>query len=651
MAQDGVAEALPSPRGAGDKRVSGPASKHQRSPKPNPWRNKDDEAPCTVETAHGTATSPLSLPPPPAASAPPSSAAPRVIDRVIDRTRAGRAAEQRGAVNPDEKTLADEDEDEDEDEPCDDYKTKHHPLPALQQFCATPLGLLVANNAISLYALFTMDTVIECSGGTPEADHLCVLVHGLWGNPAHLAQVAKALRDQYPVDKVWIKVANRNSGSFTYDGIELGGERLCLEIEEELQLIESKGGKIKKLSLVGYSLGGLVARYAIGLLHAKGILDQVECMNFTAFASPFLGVRTPLKGWANHVWNVLGARTLSISGRQLFGIDKFRNTGRPLLSVLTDPNSIFMSGLRRFKRHTLYSNIVNDRAAVYYTTGITKTDPYVDLDKIRPRYVQGYEDVILDPISPFSPRPPSSQGPDHQPGSRALKWLKRVPFFVALAIFVPIGVLAFLVNSAIQTVRSSKRVKAHNRGLTDVDISVYRVLPLWIKEMRGAVEDAYENLNSSQNQEFLGSASDEDDSETEGAPPAAVQANGDSTGTNGTSGANGASKKRDSEKRCNGDAGAAAAAEVTPEEEEEAEGEAILALERKQSHPGQPTLALAPYQFKMIESLDTLKWHKYPVWIHKNNHSHAAIIVRTVKPSFDEGYVVLRHWLNEEFII
>ncbi|KAL8388107.1 hypothetical protein RB595_009457 [Gaeumannomyces hyphopodioides] len=642
MAQDGVAEPVPSPRGAGDKRVSGPASQHQHCPKPNPWRNRHDEAPCTAETAHGTATSPLSFPPPPAVSPPPSSAAPRV-----ERTSAGRATEQRGAVNPDEKTLADEDE----DEPCDNYKTKHHPLPALQQFCATPLGLLIANNAISLYALLTMDTVIECSGGTPEADHLCVLVHGLWGNPAHLAQVAKALRDQYPADKLWIKVANRNSGSFTYDGIELGGERLCLEIEEELQLVESQGGKIKKLSLVGYSLGGLVARYAIGLLHAKDILDQVECMNFTAFASPFLGVRTPLKGWANHVWNALGARTLSISGRQLFGIDKFRNTGRPLLSVLTDPDSIFMSGLRRFKRHTLYSNIVNDRAAVYYTTGITKTDPYVDLDKIRPRYVQGYEDVILDPISPFSPRPPSSQGHDRQPGSRALKWLKRVPFFVALAVFVPVGVLAFLVNSVIQTVRSSKRVKAHNRGLTDVDISVYRMLPLWIKEMRGAVEDAYENLNSSQNQEFLGSASDEDDSETEAAPRVVVQANGGSASTNGTSGANGASKRRNSEKKSNGDAGAAALAEVTPEEEEEAEGEAILALERKQSHPGQPTLALAPYQFKMIESLDTLKWHKYPVWIHKNNHSHAAIIVRTVKPSFDEGYVVLRHWLNEEFII
>jgi hypothetical protein len=100
----------------------------------------------------------------------------------------------------------------------------------------------------------------------------------LWGNPNHMANMAKALRAQYRPDKLYILVAKRNAGSFTYDGIELGGERVCVEIEEELQVIESKGGKIKKLSVVGYSLGGLVARYAIGLLYAKGVLDTLECM-------------------------------------------------------------------------------------------------------------------------------------------------------------------------------------------------------------------------------------------------------------------------------------------------------------------------------------------------------------------------------------
>lgn len=149
----------------------------------------------------------------------------------------------------------------------------------------------------------------EYTGGSLEADHLCVLVHGvrcenkkkknhlwlhvahnrlgrlanrdtsqLWGNPNHMASVAKTIRAQYPPEKVYLLVAERNSGSFTYDGIECGGERVCLEIEEELESIKRRGGNIKKISIVGYSLGGLVARYAIGLLHARGVLDNLECM-------------------------------------------------------------------------------------------------------------------------------------------------------------------------------------------------------------------------------------------------------------------------------------------------------------------------------------------------------------------------------------
>lgn len=98
----------------------------------------------------------------------------------------------------------------------------------------------------------------------------------LWGNPNHMKSVAKALRETYSEDELYLLVAKRNSDSFTYDGIERGGERVCLEIEEELEKVRNKGGKITKLSIVGYSLGGLVARYAIGLLEMRGILREVE---------------------------------------------------------------------------------------------------------------------------------------------------------------------------------------------------------------------------------------------------------------------------------------------------------------------------------------------------------------------------------------
>ncbi|KAI1850729.1 hypothetical protein JX265_004440 [Neoarthrinium moseri] len=438
---------------------------------------------------------------------------------------------------------------------------------------------------------------MEYNGGGPEADHLCVLVHGLWGNPSHMKSVAKALRAEHPADKLYLLVAKRNTGSFTYDGIERGGERVCLEIEEELEAIKRKGGKITKLSVVGYSLGGLVARYAVGLLGAKGVLDEVEPMNFTTFASPHLGVRSPLRGWHNHVWNVLGARTLSMSGRQLFTIDDFRGTGKPLLAILADPNSIFMSSLARFKRRTLYTNIVNDRSAVYYTTGIAKADPYTNMDRIKANYVEGYEDVILDPQNPISPRTPKMSPATFASVKESSLWyIRNAPIALFLVVFIPVGIVGFLVNSVFQNFFSSRRIKLHEKGLAGIQVENYRV-PIMIKELREAVEDVYENINSSQHQEFLAPSDDDDDAELD-----------------------------ERERR-------------------------TLTLERRQSHPQWPTLALAPEQFDMIRSLDKLGWRKYPVWIHKHRHSHAAIIVRTEKPSFSEGHVVMKHWLKEEFLV
>ena len=315
-------------------------------------------------------------------------------------------------------------------------------------------------------------------------------------------------------------------------------------------------------------------------------------------------MRSPTKGWANRVWNGFGARLLSMSGKQLFLVDQFRDSKRPILSVLADPESIFMQGLAKFRRRTLYANVTNDRSAVYYTTGIAKTDPYTDLSKLKVRYVKGYEDVILDPVAPFAPVPKDEMEP--RTVSSTLKgWLHRAPLVMALMVFVPIGLTVFLITSGYQTVQSARRRQLHESG---GGASRYR-LPLWMKQVQERVEDAYENLNSTQDQEFLGSS----DSEAEDA---------DGAGEGG------------------GEGGGPVAARHNR----------ILASERRLSVSSQPTLALAPEQFEMIQSLDKLGWRKYPVWIHKVRHSHAAIIVRWETDRFSEGRTVLKHWLQEEFL-
>ena len=54
---------------------------------------------------------------------------------------------------------------------------------------------------------------------TPQkAQHLVVLVHGLWGNPGHLNYLAKTLRDRYSDDELIVLACRRNLGSLTYDG-------------------------------------------------------------------------------------------------------------------------------------------------------------------------------------------------------------------------------------------------------------------------------------------------------------------------------------------------------------------------------------------------------------------------------------------------
>lgn len=88
--------------------------------------------------------------------------------------------------------------------------------------------------------------------------------------------MARFLREKNRTENLHILIAKSNSGSHTYDGIELGGERICQEIEDEISRLSCAGKQIKRLSLVGYSLGGLVARYAIGLLYSKGLLDYIQ---------------------------------------------------------------------------------------------------------------------------------------------------------------------------------------------------------------------------------------------------------------------------------------------------------------------------------------------------------------------------------------
>ncbi|KAL8687398.1 MAG: hypothetical protein Q9218_006415 [Villophora microphyllina] len=438
-----------------------------------------------------------------------------------------------------------------------------------------------------------------------RADHLCVLVHGLWGNPNHLEYLAKALREKHPEDKLNILVAKSNSGTYTYDGIETGGERVTQEVETLLQELESKGTPVAKLSVVGYSLGGLIARYAIGLLYSKGYFEKIQPVNFTTFASPHLGVRTPLRGYQSHLWNAFGSRTLSISGRQLFTIDTFRDTKRPILLVLADPDSIFIRALSLFPNRALYANVINDRSAPYYTTAITATDPFIDLDAVDIRYLDNYSPNILNPENPVSPKSAQealSLYTRLSTGGQSL--VTRIPLYTALAALIPIATIVWTINSGVQSFRSNRRVQLHEQGQ---GLDSYRI-PLLMggKNASSTISGAFRRVNSAHGHDYLPDSDGEDTQSIDDTTPENTNAN------------------------------------AMPN----------LELKRTTSRKADfPTLALSDEQFEMIRNLDNVGWKKYLVHIQNHRHTHAAIIVRMQKPGFDEGKVVVRHWLDEEFEI
>jgi hypothetical protein len=65
--------------------------------------------------------------------------------------------------------------------------------------------------------------------------HLLVLIHGMWGNPTHLAYVDKVIRqvkgNAGPDEpELAVLVAQTNRDDSTYDGIDWGGERVAQEV-------------------------------------------------------------------------------------------------------------------------------------------------------------------------------------------------------------------------------------------------------------------------------------------------------------------------------------------------------------------------------------------------------------------------------------
>lgn len=229
---------------------------------------------------------------------------------------------------------------------------------------------------------------------------------------------------------------------YTYDGIDVCGARVANEVETQISLLQAADKLVTKLSIVGYSLGGLISRYCIGLLYQRGLFDPVpdsdpdspsasmfsesaiDAQNsqdgartprgikpvlFTTFATPHVGVVSLGAGPLATAYNFVGSYALSYTSKQLFLKDAYlfppnpksnsasASAKAPLLQVMADPTRPFYKGLAAFESRVLYANIVNDHRTEWYTGGISTIDPYSpNVSSIVGPYIPGYSPIIID---------------------------------------------------------------------------------------------------------------------------------------------------------------------------------------------------------------------------------------------------------------
>ncbi|KAG6807867.1 hypothetical protein H0H92_006162 [Tricholoma furcatifolium] len=192
--------------------------------------------------------------------------------------------------------------------------------------------------------------------------HLLVLIHGMRGNPEHLSELKRIITDTYASSSHGIQlevlVAEKNKYFATLDGIDWCGERVAQEIMDKVAELENDGKIVSKFSVTGYSLGGLIGRYAIGILQQRGFFKNVEPVNFNTMATPHIGLPR-YHSFFSTLTTSLGPKLLSRSGEQLYLTDKWSATRRALLEVMADPAAlerIFYQALQLFQQIRIYAN-------------------------------------------------------------------------------------------------------------------------------------------------------------------------------------------------------------------------------------------------------------------------------------------------------
>lgn len=88
----------------------------------------------------------------------------------------------------------------------------------------------------------------------PEAEHLIVMVHGLFGTRDNWRAIRQLLEEHLDRRATALFVSHCNERQKTFDGIDTCGERLA----EEIRAVAAQHPRLRRISILAHSMGGLI---------------------------------------------------------------------------------------------------------------------------------------------------------------------------------------------------------------------------------------------------------------------------------------------------------------------------------------------------------------------------------------------------------
>uniref|UniRef100_M4BMG8 DUF676 domain-containing protein n=1 Tax=Hyaloperonospora arabidopsidis (strain Emoy2) TaxID=559515 RepID=M4BMG8_HYAAE len=223
----------------------------------------------------------------------------------------------------------------------------------------------------------TSDSISTDQDALYLPEHIVVLVHGNNGSAADFNAIETALLTKYG-DQQLLLIKSRANEQDTSLGVETGGTRLAKEVVEAVFEYEvSPVVREHKLSIIGHSLGGLYARYAIVQIMKAMSCLHAEYVDFVTLCTPHLGSRRA-RG-PSTIKTGIDLLLDEQEQQQVWATTDANDAqpARPLLMLMSDPVSDFVRSLKRFKHGTLVAMTDGDLVVPYPSASLRSHSPYV----------------------------------------------------------------------------------------------------------------------------------------------------------------------------------------------------------------------------------------------------------------------------------